>query len=318
MPGLPGADHPHRLEPLLDHFADHRDGVVEPGDDHQNVRIGGLGLGDLDREVLGLRVVGDEVLDFVRNAHLRGERLDAAEHGAAEGVVDVHQHRRLRRRPRRREHIVHRLEATGDQHAACREVADDELVALLGDLRVGGDVDDERDALLLGDLGNRRGGARIEAADEHVGAFADQLLGLGTADIRIGFRVGGHQFDLVPHVREDGQREIGAALARLADEREVARPRQQDSDFQGLRRPQPADRHRRRKRGRTGSGKIAAASDGTRGPGERVSHDFAPHLDGVDCSDFGLLTVLRGVVTSIGQPAIPRQIRLAEPAIPHL
>ena len=39
-----------------------------------------------------------------------------------------------------------RAKAPVDQHRRGREVADDELVALLGDLRRGGDVDDQRDA----------------------------------------------------------------------------------------------------------------------------------------------------------------------------
>ena len=93
-----------------------------------------------------------------------------ADHRGAERVVDAHHHRGLRRLARGLEDLLVQVERAGDQHRRGREVAHHELVALLGELRGGGDVDDERDAALLGDLGDGDALARVEGADQHVGA----------------------------------------------------------------------------------------------------------------------------------------------------
>ena len=162
----------------------------------------------------------------------RQQRADALGHRLAEGVVHVHEHRGAR-------HGVGRLEQVADQRQAVAhdvvrglEVAEHELVALLGDLRRGGDVDHERHAALLGDLGDRGGGAGVERADQHVGAFLDQPLGAGARGVDVGLEVGVHQLDVdAEHLLDHARREVGALLAGLADEAEVARARQDHADL---------------------------------------------------------------------------------------
>jgi hypothetical protein len=125
-------------------------------------------------------------------------------------------------------------ERAGDQHRRRREVADDELVALLGDLRRRGDVDDKRNAALLGDLGDGNGLARVEGADQHVRAGVDCFLGLGARHVGLGLGVVVH--DVEPHrhlhVGEHVVGDVGAAPAGLADLRLQARGRQQQRDLE--------------------------------------------------------------------------------------
>jgi len=71
------------------------------------------------------------------------------------------------------------------------------LVALLGQLRRGGDVDDQRHATLLRHLGDGDGLARIEGANQDMRAGIQGLLGLGARDVRLGFGVVVHH--LQPH-----------------------------------------------------------------------------------------------------------------------
>jgi len=61
------------------------------------------------------------------------------------------------------------------------------LVALLGASRRSGDINDERNAFLLGDLGDRGGLAGIEGADQELCSFADQPFGAGArgVDVRL-------------------------------------------------------------------------------------------------------------------------------------
>ena len=119
-------------------------------------------------------------------------RADAAFHRGAEGVVDVHEHGRLRRRADRGEDLLLIDEGVAQDHRRGREIAEHELVALLGDRRGGGDVDDEGDALLLGDLGDGGALAGIEGADQQLRALADQLFGARAGDLDVGFGVGIH------------------------------------------------------------------------------------------------------------------------------
>ena len=53
------------------------------------------------------------------------------------------------------------------------EIPEHELVALLGDGRRGGDIDDQRDTLLFGNLSNRGGVAGIESANQELRTVAD-------------------------------------------------------------------------------------------------------------------------------------------------
>jgi hypothetical protein len=93
-----------------------------------------------------------------------------------------------------------------------------------------------RHAALLGDLGDRGRLARVEGADQHVRAFLDQALGAGAGRIDARLGVGVHQLDVdAEHALDHLGREVGAFLARLADEAEVARARQQHADAQLLR-----------------------------------------------------------------------------------
>ena len=113
------------------------------------------------------------------------------------------------------------------------EVAEHELVALLGDGGRAGDVDDQRNALLLGDLGDGGGLAGIEGADEKLRALADQLLGAGAGGVDVGFGVAIHDAEFrETHRFEDCRGDVDAALAVLADASLQARTRQQDADLE--------------------------------------------------------------------------------------
>ena len=146
----------------------------------------------------------------------------------------MHEHRRLRRRADRREHFLLIDEGVAQDHAGGREVAEHELVALLGDRRGGGDVDDVGDALLLGDLRDGRALAGIEGADQKLRALADQLLGARARDVDVGFGVGVHDLQRrQAEILENPGRDIDAALAVLADAGLIAGARQQHADFEG-------------------------------------------------------------------------------------
>ena len=107
------------------------------------------------------------------------------------------------------------------------------FIALLGDLRRGGDVDDEGDAALFGDLRDRRRSAGVERADETMRAFLDQPLGARARGIDVGLRVGVHQLDLdAERVSQHCRRQIGALLTRLADQALKTRLGQQHADFE--------------------------------------------------------------------------------------
>ncbi len=127
----------------------------------------------------------------------RQDGADALGHRLAEGVVDVHEHRGARHRVGGLEEVADQREAVAHQVGRGREVAEHELVALLGDLRRGGDVDDERHAALLGDLRDRRGVRPSRTAPTStLRAFLDQALGARARDVDVGLGVGVHQLDV--------------------------------------------------------------------------------------------------------------------------
>ena len=96
-----------------------------------------------------------------------------------------------------------------------------------------GDVDDQRDALLLGDLGDGRGLAGIEGADEKLGTVADQLLGARAGGVDARFGVAAHDLEIgIAEILEDRTGDIDAALAILADAGHVAGTRQDDADLE--------------------------------------------------------------------------------------
>ena len=81
--------------------------------------------------------------ELERKRNLGQERRDALGHRLAEGVVDVHEHRGLRLDLRLAEDVAQQHQAVAADLGRGRKVPEHELVALLGDLRRGRDVDDE-------------------------------------------------------------------------------------------------------------------------------------------------------------------------------
>jgi hypothetical protein len=221
---------------LLYELAGYEDGVIQAA--HHDERFGAarFGFRHLHREVARRGVVRDRVHHLVGHGELRHHASEALLHRHAEGVVHVHEDAALRRRAGAREHLELVGERVAEDHRRGREVAEHELVALLGDRRRGGDVDDERDAALLGDLGDRRGLAGVERADEELRAFADQALRAraGDVDVRLGIavhEVERRQAEILQHARCD----LNAAVAVLADAGLHARARQQHADLQAAR-----------------------------------------------------------------------------------
>src|SRR5262245_9572726 len=124
--------------------------------------------------------------------------------------------------------------ASPKNHARRREVAKHKLVALLGDLRGGRNIDDVRNALLFRDLGDRSALARIESANQDLRPIADHFLGARARNVDIGLSVAVHYLQRRhAKILEDTWCDVDAALAVLADTRLKARTWQQDTDFQG-------------------------------------------------------------------------------------
>ena len=124
-------------------------------------------------------------------------------------------------------------EGVAENHPRGREVAEHELVALLGDRRGGGDVDDVGNALLLGDLRDGAALTGIERADQKLRAVGDQLLGARARDLDVGFGVGVHDLELgQADALEDRVRQLDAAEAVLTDAGLGAGARQQHADLE--------------------------------------------------------------------------------------
>ena len=83
-----------------------------------------------------------------------------------------------------------------DNHRRGREVSEHELIALLGDSRRSGDIDDKRDALLFCNLGDRGRVAGIERADQELSTITDQFLRASARSIDIRFRIGVHDREI--------------------------------------------------------------------------------------------------------------------------
>ena len=144
-------------------------------------------------------------------------------------------------------------EGVVQDHRRGREVAEHELVALLGDRRGGRDVDDERDALLLGDLRDRGALAGVERADQKLRAIGDQLLGARARHLDVGLGVGVHDLQVgQADVLQDRTGQFDAAEAVLSDAGLDAGARQQHADFQ--RAALRANDRWRRKNGGGGTG----------------------------------------------------------------
>jgi hypothetical protein len=190
--------------------------------------------------------------------------VTSTERSRAEGVVDVHEHRGLGRHARRLEHLELVGKGVAQDHRRGREVAEHELVALLGDRRRGGDVDHQRDAALLGDLCDGGGLARIEGAHQQLRAFADQALGARARDVHVRLGVAVH--DLQARQAEVAQHAGGhlhAAMAVLADAGLHAGARQQHADLERLRlRARDAERRKRAQCARRGERLVELATIG--------------------------------------------------------
>ena len=100
-------------------------------------------------------------------------------------------------------------------------------------MRGGRDVDHEGHTALLGHLCDRPGSAGVERPDQTMRALLNESLGTGARGINVGFCVGVHQFDFdTEQLSDDRRSEVGALLARLADQALHARLRQQHADLQ--------------------------------------------------------------------------------------
>ena len=198
-------------------------------------------------------------------------RADALLHRGAEGVVDMHEHHRLRRLAGSLEHFLLVGEGVAQDHRRGREIAEHELVALLGDRRRRRDVDDERNALLLGHLGDRGALAGIEGADQELRAVVDQFLGARARHLHVGLGVGIHDRELgQAELLEDARRDLDAALAVLADAGLRARARQQHADLQ-----RPALRASDVERRGAGEQSGGADTGGEAAAGNACASDFA-------------------------------------------
>ena len=108
----------------------------------------------------------------------------------------MHERYGLGRRATRREHLLLVGEGISRDHRRGREVAEYELVALLGDRRGGRNIDNVGDAFLLGDLCDGRALAGVEGAHQQLSAIRDQPLGTRARDVHIGLRVGVHDLEV--------------------------------------------------------------------------------------------------------------------------
>ena len=88
-------------------------------------------------------------------------------------------------------------------------------------------------AALLGDLRDRGRLTGIERADQKLGAFVDQLLGLRASDLNVGLGVAVHDLQRwQARILEQAGSDVDAALAILTDAGLEARTRQQHADLQ--------------------------------------------------------------------------------------
>jgi hypothetical protein len=124
------------------------------------------------------------------------------------------------------------FEGIAKDHWRSGKIAKYELVTLLGNVGRCRNIDNERDALLLGDLRNRGGLTGIERADQKLRTIIDELLGALARDVDIGFRVGVHHREFRQAQRfENARRDFDPALTVLTDAGFEPRPRQQDANL---------------------------------------------------------------------------------------
>src|SRR5437867_6129347 len=250
--GTAGADDAHRLDPLLRDLGkqQQRGGRARDRRDH-------VGLGRLRPRHLGGKVgrrlrPRNDLDDLPRRVGRLVGRLEATRLVLSEEVVAVHQHDPLRRHVGFLEDLDEVLHGLAAEARARREVAVDVLHLLLavpdrlGDVgrdRIGrGDVDEERDALLLGDRHHCARGSRVERPQQHLGALVDDALGLDATVLGLGLRVADDQLELDPALRLDASgrvdrtdRHLSAESASLPRLGERARHRMNGADLERLR-----------------------------------------------------------------------------------
>jgi hypothetical protein len=118
----------------------------------------------------------------------------------------------------------------------------------------------------------------FEAAGEDLGSLANQLLGLGAADIGARFGVGAQQLDVVAEILEDRHRQHGTALAGLADQGQESRPRQQDAQLEGRCRTGAQGAHTRCKGDGAGCGADGEGATPDAGRRQALSDHDPPHF----------------------------------------
>src|SRR5438045_4588813 len=138
----------------------------------------------------------------------------------------MQEHYRLRRGTRSLEYFLLVGEGVTQNHRRGREVAEYEFVALLGDRRGGGDIDDEGNSFLLRDLRDRAALSGIERTHQELRAIRDQFLGARARDIDIGLGVGVHELQFgQADIFQNRPTQFDTAAAVLADTRVVPRTR---------------------------------------------------------------------------------------------
>ena len=219
--GRAGRDDALGLEALAHHVAHQLDGVGGARDHQQQVGVERSHLGDLDRKILRLRIVGDRLEQFEMAGRRSGRSCPwprAARCRRCRWRAGT-----LRSWPRAwspRSRFLISLRPLVHKHAAGREVADQIFVALLGDLRRGADVDDQRHLALLADLRDRRASRRNRRRRRS--ACAPSLIARSVcvrATSALNLAVDMHQFDLVAVIGQDLGRDQRAAVAALAGRR---------------------------------------------------------------------------------------------------
>src|SRR5437870_10055098 len=207
-PGAAGPDDAHHVDPLLADLGEQQERRGGARDRRDDVRLGRLGLRDLRREVRRRLGPRNDLDDVPRRVGGLVRRLKAAGLVLAEEIVAVHQDDPLGRHAGFLEDVDEVLDGPPAEARAGGEVAVDVLDLLLAVLdrprdvrrdRIGGgDVDEERHAPLLGHRYHRVGAARVEGAQQHLGALAHDALGLDAAVLGLGLGVADDQLELDP------------------------------------------------------------------------------------------------------------------------
>jgi hypothetical protein len=145
----------------------------------------------------------------------------------------VHEHDRLRRRTGCGEDFLLRRERIAEDHRRSRKIPEHELVALLGNRRRRGDIDDQRDTLLLGSLGDGGGLPGIESADQKLRTVPNQLFRPSTRGLDVRFGIGVRNREIGHTQRlQDRRRDVDAQLTTLTDAGLQTGARQLHADFE--------------------------------------------------------------------------------------